>query len=79
MDSDLIKKARALMQKISEPCGEAPPSVIEAQPTVVSAEADVIRIMDVWRRLFGFSEREHIETSLRNIRHWLDGRKRPRG
>ena len=34
-------------------------------------EGDILRIMEVWRRLFGFSEsREHIETSLRNIRRW---------
>jgi hypothetical protein len=78
MDSELIKRARAVMQKISE-APSAEPAAIEKQDSVVSArailaehdEAEVSQIMEVWRRLFGFSESyEHIASQLRALRQW---------
>ena len=91
MDAELLKKARAVMQRVRVDLAVQAPAVeihtgppatdaaIEKQDSVVTArailaehdEADAIRIMDLWRRLFAFSEsREHIASQLRALRQW---------
>jgi len=68
-----------IAQKYLIGASEESPAAIEKRDSLVNMqsilaehdEGDILRIMEVWRRLFGFSEsREHIETSLRNIRRW---------
>jgi hypothetical protein len=81
MNSELIKRAREIMQETTAEAGQI---IVQDAPMVnvctLLAEHDdteVVQIAALWRRLFGFSESPvHIKKSLGNLRHWQTRAKR---